>query len=332
MAFSFYRGPAHERRPIMWFNEICKRWLGRSAKRRTPRPVAARYRGLRLRLEQLEERTVPSNFTAASVADLIADVSAANLAGGSNTITLVAGTTYTLTAVDNKTDGPTGLPVIAANDNLTIIGNGDVIERSTATGTLAFRLFDVAAGAVLNLTHLTLQGGAATPFGLQAPQDIARGGAVYKVGTLNLDSVTVQGNTAQGWAGAYLWGGSILPAASAKGGGIYSGGLLAVTDCTIQNNRATGTTERPAAVARTASLSTEGPPAIRAQDRVRRAGSPSAVGCTSRAAPWQSAIPRSPETPPKAATEATDTDIRVAAGVETAAAASAAGSMWPAAP
>jgi hypothetical protein len=223
----------------MWFNEICKRLLGLSVKRRTVRPVPPRCRGLQLRLEQLEDRTVPSSFTAANVSDLIADINAANLAGGSNTITLVAGTTYTLTAVDNNTDGPTGLPVITANDNLAIIGNGDVIERSTATGTPALRLFDVAAGAVLNLTRLTLQGGTAASFGVEAPQNIARGGAVYNVGTLNLDSVTVQGNTAQGRAAEYVWG-SLLPAANAEGGGIYSSGLLTITDCTIQNNAATG--------------------------------------------------------------------------------------------
>jgi hypothetical protein len=59
----------------------------------------------------------------------------------------VAGTAFTLTAVDNTTDGATGLPVIAANDTLTIVGNGDTIQRSTASGIPAFRLFDVASGA-----------------------------------------------------------------------------------------------------------------------------------------------------------------------------------------
>jgi hypothetical protein len=34
---------------------------------------------------------VPSNFTAASVSDLIADINAANQAGGSNSIVLAAG-------------------------------------------------------------------------------------------------------------------------------------------------------------------------------------------------------------------------------------------------
>ena len=73
---------------------------------------------------------------------------------------------YVLTAVDNYHRRRTGLPVIAANDNLTIVGNGDTIERSTAAGTPAFRLFDVAAGASLTLQNLTLQGGLASEEGL----------------------------------------------------------------------------------------------------------------------------------------------------------------------
>jgi hypothetical protein len=109
-------------------------------------------------VEPLEDRTVPSTFTAGSVSDLLADITAANQAGGANTITLVAGTTFTLTAA---TDGTNGLPVIAVNDNLTVIGNGDIIQRSTARGTPAFRLVDVTAGATLALENLTLQGGLA---------------------------------------------------------------------------------------------------------------------------------------------------------------------------
>src|SRR5437868_8400615 len=116
----------------MWLKELCQRCLDRPRTSRHARPQAARRRGVRLRLEQLEDRTVPSSFTAASVSDLIADINAANAAGGSNTITLAAGTTFTLTAVDNTTHGATGLPVIAANDNLSIVGNGDTIERKAS--------------------------------------------------------------------------------------------------------------------------------------------------------------------------------------------------------
>src|SRR5262249_50707974 len=136
-------------------------WLtlaDRAPHRAAPRRRPAFHRPL---LEALEDRTLPSNYTAASVSDLIKDIKHSNAAGGMNTITLVAPTTspYVLTGVDNSTDGATGLPVIAANDSLTIAGNGDTIERSTASGTPAFRLFDVASGAVLVLQNLTLANG-----------------------------------------------------------------------------------------------------------------------------------------------------------------------------
>src|SRR5262249_30492249 len=173
-----------------------------------PRPPAPRRRGLRLPLEQLEDRTVPSAYTAASVTDLIADINAANLTPEADTITLVAGKTFTLTAVNNTTDEATGLPVIAASEDLTIIGNGDILERSTAVGTWAFRLFDVAVGASLTLRNLTLQGGRLA---------LGSGGAVFNQGTLILDGVTLQNN------GAYNGGGAV---GNYQGTVIMDGGIL----------------------------------------------------------------------------------------------------------
>src|SRR6516164_7949670 len=173
----------------MWLSELYQGWRACSARARR-RPTLHR-RSRRLTLEQLEDRTVPSSFTAASVSDL----NAANAAGGANTITLVAGTTFTLTAVNNTTDGATGLPVIAANDNLSIVGNGDVIQRSTASGTPTFRLFDVASGASLALTNLTLQGGVAVTHNFPVPgvptsfYSLAAGGAIFNQGSLSLDGV-----------------------------------------------------------------------------------------------------------------------------------------------
>jgi hypothetical protein len=190
----------------------------------------------RLCLEPLEDRCLPSTYTAATVSDLIADINAANAAGGSNTITLVAGTTFTLTAVDNTTDGATGLPVIAAKDNLTLAGNGDTLARSTASGTPAFRLLDVAPGGSLTLANLTLQGGQA--FGAGAA---AEGGALYNQGTLLLTGVTVQNNSAQGSHDPNTGLGQ--PAA---GGGVYSGGALTLQGCTVQNNQALGGAGYPA--------------------------------------------------------------------------------------
>jgi hypothetical protein len=172
---------------------------------------ASRRRGLRLACEQLEGRTVPSTYYAPTASYLIADIDAANLAGGANTIVLTASTTspYVLTAADNTTDGGNGLPVIAANDILTIQGNRDIIQRSTASGTPPFRLFDVAPGASLTLANMTLQGGS-TSFG---------GGAIFNQGTLDLQGVTVQNNIAS-WQ-------------VAAGGSIYSNGSLTLEAGTI---------------------------------------------------------------------------------------------------
>src|SRR6516165_11680017 len=112
----------------MWFNQGYWYWQGRSPIGRRPSARASTRPTVRLNLEPLEDRMLPSSYTAATVSDLIADINAANKAGGTNTITLTAPTTspYVLTAEDNSTDGPTGLPVISgggksvAADNLTI--------------------------------------------------------------------------------------------------------------------------------------------------------------------------------------------------------------------
>jgi hypothetical protein len=213
----------------MWLVKMRQHDSLRPPSGRSPGWHAAPRRGSRPRLEQLEARTVLTSFTAATVSDLVADIHAANQAGGANTITLVAPMTspYVLTAVDNDTDGATGLPVIAANDNLTLDGNGDTVARSSAAGTPSFRLFDVAVGATVTLENLTLQGGLA--FGQTGP---GQGGAVYNAGTLDLNAVTVQNNTAQPRNGLV---------GTAEGGGLFSSGSLTLEGGTkVQNNQALG--------------------------------------------------------------------------------------------
>jgi hypothetical protein len=217
----------------MRLSALLTRWLAPPSRERHHLPSPCRRRGPSL--ERLEDRTLPSSYTAASVTDLIHDINLANASGPSNTITLVAGTTFTLTAVNNSTDGATGLPVIAANDNLTIAGNGDTIERSTASGTQAFRLLDVASGASLTLNNLTLQGGLAFGGGVSAG-----GGAIYNQGTLLLSGVTVQNNTAQGSPGQYISPQIGTAPQSAEGGGIYSSGAVTLQGGIIQNNQALG--------------------------------------------------------------------------------------------
>jgi hypothetical protein len=209
----------------MWLTTLRDRFLGP----RSPQPPVRQRRAAQLRLEQLEERALPSTYTAANVSDLIADIQAANLQGGANTITLAAHTDFVLTGTQ---DGANGLPVIQAGNDLTLLGNGDTIERSDASGTPPFRLLDVASGASLTVANLTLQNGLAWGGG------IAEGGAIYNQGTLVLDSVTVQGNWAVGPPGRAV---THTPGQSAAGGGIWSNGTLTLENgTTVQNNEARG--------------------------------------------------------------------------------------------
>jgi hypothetical protein len=195
---------------------------------------------MRLTVEQLEDRTLPSSYTAANVSGLIADIDAANAAGGGNTITLAKKTTFTLTQVNNTTDGATGLPAITPGDNLTIVGNSNTIQRSTASGIPAFRLFDVASGASLSLQNLTMQNGYASGLGVSGS-----GGAIYSNGSLALSGVTVTGNVAGAGGGVYIAGGpaslsqdtfTYNTAYGAGGGANLSGGAIYVAGGTLNSS------------------------------------------------------------------------------------------------
>jgi hypothetical protein len=180
-------------------------------------------RRTRLAVEQLEDRTVPSNYPVANVDQLIAAINTANQTPEADTIVLVAGTTYTLTQGYHTDHGDTGLPTIAAAGGpLTIQGNGDTIERGTASGTPAFRLFDVAVGASLTLANVAVQGGLV----------YGAGGGIYSSGSLTLEAGTIiSGNEAIGLS----W------SASAKGGGLYvAGGTATLSNVTLSSNSARG--------------------------------------------------------------------------------------------
>ena len=214
------------------------------------------------------------NWSVNSVSDLITAINAANQARGANTITLARGAHFTLTAVNNTIDGPTGLPVIANNNNLTIVGDGATLARSTAPGTPPFRLFDVASGAALTLQNLTLANGqvlgdtgmdayggailnaagasltvknsvlvgnqAVGGDGCGKPGGWAFGGAVWNNGTASLDFVVFRGNQAVG--GAHTGPSGKSGGGSAFGGAILSAnaGTLTVGNCSFTGNKAVG--------------------------------------------------------------------------------------------
>jgi len=225
----------------MWLSSCLKNWrrLASSGRRHSPRRRRPDYGPP---IEALECRTLLTAYAAATAAQLIADINAANKAGGTNTITLTAPSTspYVLSAIDNTTYGQSALPVIKRGDNLTIVtGNGspnaafgDVIDAGGHG-----RLFAVASGGSLTLRNVTLQNGNVLGSGVSAD-----GGAIYNQGTLVLSSVMVQGNTAAGFPGSILYHNKPLGAGQdAAGGGIWSNGSLTVENGTVlQDNTALG--------------------------------------------------------------------------------------------
>ena len=186
-------------------------------------------RRTRLNLEHLEDRTLLS----APVTDttgFIAAINSANTAGGSTTITLASGTTFDFTTANNSTKGGNALPVITSN--ITIVGNGDTIER---TGPNAFRLLDVAPGGSLNLQNVTLAGGSVT----------GSGGGITNFGTLMVSDCTISGNAASNQGGGIDHDGimsvsdSTLSGNSAgSGGGVYNSNQLTISDSTLSGNSA----------------------------------------------------------------------------------------------
>jgi len=203
----------------MWLDEL-RLWI-----RNYPRSVkpAARRRktNRRLYVEALENRVCLSAFNAATTAALIADIHSANTNGAAaNTINLTGNGPYSLTGMNNNTNGPNGLPVIGSKvaSTLTINGNGNIIENGSDT---PFRFFEIApgSGGSLVLQNIELQGGSADGSGTSA-----EGGAIFNNGTLNVDGgVQLFDNKAMGTGFTPDGAGN-----SAAGGGIYStaGGTL----------------------------------------------------------------------------------------------------------
>jgi len=222
---------------------------------------------LLLSLVNLAHPSQAADFACAvgDVACLINAINQANANGEANTITLEAGT-YTLTAVDNTTDGDNGLPSVTST--LTIRGAGaetTIIARGS--GVPAFRLVHIAAAGMVTLDRLTLQGGLFPGIGsaggilnrgtltlhqsIVAHNNVDEGiGGIDNRGTLTLQQSTVAHNTAAlGGTGGILndLGGTLLLTESAvvdnhaNGyGGIFNDGVLFLTNSTVANNSGSG--------------------------------------------------------------------------------------------
>ncbi|MDQ6604352.1 MAG: hypothetical protein M3Z19_16630, partial [Chloroflexota bacterium] len=169
-----------------------------------------------------------ASFNPHDAATLIANIATANGNGADNTITLDAGVTYTLTAVNNGDPAAAtanGLPVLSGTHTLTIVGNGATIARSAAGGTPSFRFFQINSGATLVLNNLTLANGLAL-------------GADGTAGTVGTDGASGSSGNVSGGAGSNGGPGGV--GVSAQGGAILNNGTLTVADGIFRNNGAQG--------------------------------------------------------------------------------------------
>jgi hypothetical protein len=205
-----------------------------------------------------------TDFTcgAGDVACLITAINTANANGKANTITLEAGT-YTLTAVDNNTNGPNGLPSVTGI--VTIKGAGaDTTSLERDASAPAFRLGHVAATGNLTLDGLTLRGGrlffdggnllnnggtltlmnTTLTLGITGTSG---GGIFNQGGTVTLTTARLTHNVADAGGGLFTSGGTVLilksivdhNVAGHPGGGLFNenGGVLSLIHSTLTNNR-----------------------------------------------------------------------------------------------
>jgi hypothetical protein len=173
---------------------------------------------------------------AGDVACLIEAITQANANGEANTIILEVGT-YTLTAVNNDTDGLNGLPSVTGV--VTIQGAGadaTIIERAASTP--AFRPVHVAATGTLTLKGLTLRQGTV----------LYGGGVIFNAGTLTLTDCTLTNNRGGDVGGGLVNTGGLVTiarstitknASSHPGGGLFVfGGAVTIRQSTLADNGA----------------------------------------------------------------------------------------------
>jgi hypothetical protein len=184
------------------------------------------------------------NIPNGDVTTLKAALVAANGNGQADIINLAAGGTYTLTTIDNSSNGANGLPVIindAAGLDLTINGNGATIQRSVELGAPEFRILQIGNGAEANCNGLTIKSGRLVNGVF--PRN-AGAAILVSLATLTLTNCGFSDNNA-GVGGAIcndagsivLNGGAVVSNTGGQGGGVYNfEGSLDVRDSTFEQN------------------------------------------------------------------------------------------------
>jgi hypothetical protein len=189
--------------------------LSRSRRqRRAKHTLANSGRGTRLRLEQLEDRIVPSTYLVTNLNDsgagsLRAAVAAADANPGS-TIDFAHGLHGTITLTSGELD---------ITSSTTI--NGPGANKLAVSGNKSSRVFEIGTGQTVSISGLTITNGLAV-----------QGGGIDNFGTLSINDCTLLSNQAVGGSGAS----TTLDAAN--GGGIANevGASLTLTNSVLKNN------------------------------------------------------------------------------------------------
>ena len=185
-------------------------------------------------MDRLEDRVVPATIWVTNLANaghgsLRAAIEKADHGSSQEGGRARSDTIKFTAAVNGAIELTSALPVLSTH--LTIdyapqagLGTGLdtlTVARSGAAGTPLFSIFTVAKRGVVSISNLTILDGIAPD-----------GGGINNAGSLSLDNVMINGNSAVG-----LGSGST---AASLGGGIDNTGTLSVDDCFLLYNSATG--------------------------------------------------------------------------------------------
>ena len=181
---------------------------------------------------------------------LRAAIMESNALAGPDAIFIPAGI-YTLTRAGRNEDA-------ASTGDLDITGSLSIVGASAAVTTInggqLDRVFDVAAGKIVQISGLTITGGKQTGRGLETTGDPQGGGAIHNTGLLSLADVVFDSNTAEDSGGAILslpnapltvtrttFRGNSTSGEGSFGGAVYtSESTVQITDSLFELNRADG--------------------------------------------------------------------------------------------